>query len=852
VSDAAVGHTAGYVYPLLEGMRSLLSEVRDEATADSIVGQLAKVRERAKTDVDHRALDLLGLLVERRAAELLNQPGPHAQKALTALQRAFKRKCSDGEPRLMAQFLEHLGRISQPKLAEEQLRQLRSLHAEAAKGTVDRLYIARHLANVLWNYSRHDEAVDLLQTALDEHQEAAGGVLPASVNDVLGTLISYLESRRHYARGEKYLFEQLKHPANPPQSLWLSLRLYDLYNSAVGNDGDVSLGRGATLYAAVRDKLLKDLAAPNHDHRRALVERLCSLWSTAHNKKTGDAVADLRAFAFQRFPELLKRHPAHHQSLVGTVAHTLHDIASVRDGIRLIVESIESEPGWLRYNNNDGWQRHGGTLAYWRTQLKEPLGDLEPRLLKIVCKELRLELESRQSRNRNMYWQHHSYYWKEKEADFLAVAEDVWAERKKSGAAVAYIAEYMYTGLGRYDRAIEILFIAYRDKLLDQSAQARLVQFLHWQNRYGESIAVLQAMIERWPDNLTYRTQLLHAYFRTQQPKALLGLLEQTDEHFHKNGRWTEHAMAALGYSCLENELFEQSVKYYNEAIPLHQRTQPRRGIGNGTLSQYYANQARAYAGLKKTAEAVDAACGAVISWGPRHDRRAEALIALRHVLQNAPDLDAYVVKLNEESEKTGQDKPIVRKALGQVYLDRKEYDKAMVQLRIACNLQPNDTEIHQALVACCDARGDKEEAMRQLLQSVQLSRRDIKLYEDLGRRLVEMKQPQEAERAYTSTVEMLPAESESHTLLAEIRQKQNRWPEAIVQWEQVARIRALEPTGPLKLAEAHIHQKQWEAAADTLRKLESKTWPSRFGDLGPQIRQLWQRIDRARKTSGG
>jgi predicted negative regulator of RcsB-dependent stress response len=56
---------------------------------------------------------------------------------------------------------------------------------------------------------------------------------------------------------------------------------------------------------------------------------------------------------------------------------------------------------------------------------------------------------------------------------------------------------------------------------------------------------------------------------------------------------------------------------------------------------------------------------------------------------------------------------------------------------------------------------------------------------------------------------------------------------------------------GLLKLAEAQIHQKQWDAAADTLRKLESKSWPTRFGDLGPQVRQLWQQIDQGRKPSG-
>ena len=39
-----------------------------------------------------------------------------------------------------------------------------------------------------------------------------------------------------------------------------------------------------------------------------------------------------------------------------------------------------------------------------------------------------------------------------------------------------------------------------------------------------------------------------------------------------------------------------------------------------------------------------------------------------------------------------------------------------MAQLRLAVELQPNDTETHQALVACCDQQGDKEGGVRQLL----------------------------------------------------------------------------------------------------------------------------------------
>ena len=103
--DGVIGHTAGKVYPFLQGMSGVIGEVRDEATADQIVERIKAVRLLAKTPVDQRALDLLELMVERRAAELQNQPGPHADKALAALERAFKREWSAGEPRLMADFL---------------------------------------------------------------------------------------------------------------------------------------------------------------------------------------------------------------------------------------------------------------------------------------------------------------------------------------------------------------------------------------------------------------------------------------------------------------------------------------------------------------------------------------------------------------------------------------------------------------------------------------------------------------------------------------------------------------------------------------------------------------------------
>ena len=83
---------------------------------------------KATTDVDRRAFDLLEAMTERRAAELRNQPGPHVDKAVAALHRAFKRHWSPGEERLMANFLAALGAIPQEKLAAEQLRELEAFY----------------------------------------------------------------------------------------------------------------------------------------------------------------------------------------------------------------------------------------------------------------------------------------------------------------------------------------------------------------------------------------------------------------------------------------------------------------------------------------------------------------------------------------------------------------------------------------------------------------------------------------------------------------------------------------------------------------------------------------------------
>ncbi|MBN2293049.1 MAG: tetratricopeptide repeat protein, partial [Pirellulales bacterium] len=731
------------------------------------------------------------------------------------------------------------GRIATPELAAERLRELEILHARAAKGTEERLHMAHKLAQTLWNYDKQDRAIDLLADALSECQIQS--------NEPIDCFVGFLENKGHFTRGETFLKDRLTRSTNKLHKNWLTLRLYRTYEAALNNNGQVSLGQGDTLYKAAHKAILEDIRTEDHNHRCQLIDRLLSIYRTYDRKKPNYVDLDLMDFAFKRLPKILQRQTNNQESIIRNTAETLKDLVGYREGLAFLIERLENEPSWWRYQHRDGWNQYGWQLGQWRENAK-PLGDLEPRLLAIVTAELRRDLETRQQRNRVMYWQHHGHFWKEKTDDFARAAEEVLAERKDSSAAVTYIAEYLFEGLDRHDRAIAILLDAHRRKVLDENGQSRLVDFLHRRDRYGESIAILLPLIELRPDNMRYRVQLMHAYFRTNQREALLDLLAKTDAYFHKENRWNENAMSELGRSCLANQLFEQSVEYYKELIPLHQRTQPQRGIGNGTLSLYYMNLARAYAGLKNTVEAVDAAGAAIVAWGPRHDRRQEAVNTLVDVLRGSPDLDAYVAELDKSVEETGMENPIVRKHLGQVYMERGKFEKAAAQLKLAVESQPNDAGTYKKLIACYDAKKDKTGAIAQLLQWVQLNRRDIELYADLGRRYTDLEKSKQAERAYTSIVEMQPKESESHARLAKIRQEQNRWPEAIEHWRQVAEIRGLEPTGLLNLAKAQVHLKQWNEATETLKKLKARSWPNRFSNVPSEVQTLEQTIEHERQ----
>lgn len=843
VAEGMTGHTPQQIYPMLEGMNALMNEVRDEATADTLMEQMAKVEGRAKTTVDRRALRFLEMQVKRRASEVLNRPEQWTPSALAAMQKCFTGEWAAGERPLMARLLSRLGAISQKPLADEQLRQLGILHQEE-KDTAFRFEIAMYHAETLWCYEKRAEAVDVLEAALNEFRDASGGKLPASANGKLQTLVSYLENMRHFSRAEKILLSELGRPETLEQERWLRDSLLDLYVYTLENKGEVSLGSGETLYKAVEKKCLVLLDTGDINWRNAFIGRLCNLYRVAHRVGIGRVAEDVRRFAWKEVPAILASTGTDYQSVVGNVAATLHNVAGPRNGLHFLIERIENEPARLKWNNQDGWSMFGGSLAEWRRQAGA-LGDLEPRLLKIVLRELKAALEIRNHRSNAMYWRHNSDFWQEKASDFARVAEEVLEARQSSCAAVKFIAEYLWSGLDLRARAVEILFAAHRKGILDEGGESTLVSFLQSLNRHEEAAVLLKDLVKSRPETLGYRLQLLYAYSHLGRKAELTALLKDTDEFFHRDNRWNEGVLSQMARACLSCRLHEEAAAYYEELIPLHKRSNPQRMAGNGTLSQYYQEQSQVYSALGKTDKAVEAASGAIVVWAADLNSRNAAIQSLLQVLRQAKDLPAYAERLDKQLAESGMENPILRKAMGQMFLEQGKNADAAAQLKKAIAVQPNDKETHEALVRALEGVGDREGLAGQLLDWSELSRRDIAIFRKLADCFVAMKNEEDAERARTAIVEALPSETESHGMLAEIREGQGRWEDAETQWRQVSVIRALEPTGLLKLAPVQVRLKHFDGARETLKKLRGTKWAARFGDLNAPIRALEEQLEK-------
>jgi len=872
VPESLLGRTQDQMYGCLQTFKTAIVEhVRKESTADEMLATLTDWRKRIHNgevprgadpnehskELDLRALDLIEVLLERQSAKVLNQPGPHADNALAALQRAFKTEWQDGEKVLYAWFLRSLGRIAHEKsetallpLQTEQLRQLKQLYDESKPASDERVIIGQRYADLLFTYyEKRDEGLRFFKTVIDEVAAANDGLVPFQHHTAVTFYAGLLQHNSRFEEAEAFLQKHMDATTSESQHWVYVIAINHLHVRALHSRGRTSLGEGEELFDNLIARL-EELCATNDDnHRYHLLTEINNHFNNVlnGNYQFKNADKNLLKFVNQRLPQLLEPQHSNYQYIVQQFGQTIRHRINALEALSYLLDRMEEYPMRYEYTYQNAWQQHAWQLAEYRhtaanqNNNKERLAKLEQRLLPLVLKNLREELINQRNMHRAFYDIDHSYFWKEKAGEFLKLAEEILKERKDSPRIIAFIAKYMYEDLDKHDRAIEVLLIAERSGLLDDNGLSQLIGYLHSQSRYAESIALLEPYVDRRPDTMSLRVLLMRAYYYTKRQQQLNELISATDEHFHQAGRWNEGHIVEFARVCDETKKHKRAVGYFEEAINLHQRSQPNRGIGNGTLSRYYRDLANAYSDLGETDKAVDAASAAIVSWGSRQEDRANALNDLLNVLRSAKDLPKYIQGLDAKAKKTGQDSPILRKALGKVFQDRKEWKSAITQYKLAVELQPTDRDLYQALITCFDQLEETASATQQLLTQIDFDKHNLQLYVDLANRL--QADEHQAERAATSIVESAPNEAESHQALAMFRTEQEKYQQAIPHWKKVAELRKLEPTGLLGLAETQAKMKDWNGLKSSLKQLRENEWPARFNTLQNDIRNLENKL---------
>ena len=852
--DAVVGRTPQQIYPFLSQLDSqVLDELRNEATMDKIVQRIEELRKTKTTSTDLRALDLLEAMVKRRGAEVLNQPGPHVTTALAAMQRAFERDWASGEQLQIAKFLVDLRKISNPKLAAEQRREIRELHGQATGGTESHFNMSWYYAQVLdWN-GQTDQAIQTMEAALQKYREENEAGLPVGLNGAFDGYIGLLESKSQYSGAEKILLVEIGQVRNEAQEVWMKKRLNRCRYSAYSSGASVSLGQGTELYRNLLDSFLEEAEQLNEDYCYSVLEHIASMFKRENRRDEQTFKADLKKYAFQQFPELVKRIDNNYSNAINTLDDIVHDELGVREGIRFLVERLENYPARYHGTYQAGWSQFNYRLAEWRHEAKD-LGPLQERVLKLALTNFREGLIVQDHFSSRMLSKHNSYFWNEKEADFVRVANEVATEYKDSAIVVVRAAKYLFDRLNRYDQGIRLMQDAKERGILSESQEISLAYMLRDRKRWKDVVVLMEPWVAKRPENILYRCLLIKALSLSKQKTKRNKLLAETETYLRDKNLWTEVNVAMLSKCVYEAKMYKVAIRLYDELIPMYQRARPNQSAqddttrgyfalvgGENRLSTYYQNLARSHAKQRNTIAAVNAAAGGIVSRGGSQSDRYLATNTLHSVMLSSKDRDGLIAHLDQQAEQTGQDSAIIRKALGMVLLNIKETEKAIPQLKLAIDLQPTDSETHQKLIEALDKAGRKAEATQQMIAQLDFDRHNLEVYKQLAKRL--QSNDAMAERAATSLIEAAPLEAEHHQALAELRQEQDRWDDAIDHWRHVAELRKLEPTGLVNLATAQVHEKEWDDAKVTIKKLNQREWPSRFNTLDSQIRDLQKQL---------
>ncbi|MCC7137565.1 MAG: tetratricopeptide repeat protein, partial [Planctomycetes bacterium] len=369
-----------------------------------------------------------------------------------------------------------------------------------------------------------------------------------------------------------------------------------------------------------------------------------------------------------------------------------------------------------------------------------------------------------------------------------------------------------------------------------------LAQWLREDGRFAEALPHVERWLREEPGDATavvLASAVLHGLSRDADA---LRTLEAAVERWKARKEWQQWLAFQVAQAAYEAKQPKAAATWIEDAIRLRREA----GGGGGPdaqLSAWYQLLARARSGLGETDAAVKAASAAIVARGGSSENRQDAMAALRQVLAEAKDLDAWATAYEAEVATSGLDAPTIRKAVAGIYRQRGRNDRAIAWARAARELDPADGEVHALLLGALDATGDAPGAVEALLASLRMAPKNLAAYPDLAARFARAGDETSAERARTNLVEAMPSEPDGWRELAKLRTAANRHDLAAGLWLRVTELRPNEPEGWLTLVAERLEAGDKDGARAALDHVDATTWDERFGDVRAQASKLRERL---------
>jgi len=823
VADGVLGQAADAVARYVNEVEAAFSGGSgDEAAADAVYRRCAELRQTALSQADRRRLDMLELAVASQSAALKDQPGPHVAAALDALRRLSAAPLSAAERRSLVNLLARFRDKQPDTLRDAQIRGLEQLVDRAPRASVERLETADILVRLLESCLRLDAAIDRARSALDDFRRNRGGEFSATAEDLRRSLVRLLEHRGRYREAEEAVAAELRRQGDPTRRERLRLELYEVYREALDAGGTVSLGAGKQLYRELAQRVGDLLDEPGEERRAEWIAVLCGGYEAARRQD----LTDRREFFRLTW---LPRSGAAYWESIASVANTLATTAGNEAALAFLLDRIETRPDWA-WSLDRRCQEIADQLdrLHKETRLTP---ELEARLVPALVARLQLALRGGGGRWTGDvgYAFAHGDAWKGQENKFAAAARRMADHFSGRPQTVLRIAEYLKSGLRRPAEAVAALRLAFDRGQLDDTGMATLVQWYDEADRNAEAIPILERLVRGNASDVDNPVRLLVGYHAAGRESDARAVLRAADAKLHGGEMPDAQAAAKLAEGCLRAAMWPEAIQYYRMAIlslrlaPASPNDSRSAGDQERGLSAWHRGLAKAYGHVGHYAEAVDAACAALVTAGPKKEEQSAARQTLDALLAAAPDLDAFADRLNRQAAVDGFDAPLLRAGLGRAYQRRKQTPQAIAQFRRASALQPDDSALCQELVAALDQAGDQAAATAELIGWAQQHRPDLALWSRLVERLESQRRPDEAQRVATSLIDILPGRPEGFVLLARQRQREKHGEEALQLWQRAAELAPRDLDVLLSLAEALAQQLRWEEADQVLCTIETK-----------------------------